>query len=409
LPKPTYIKTFKKGEIICKEGERGKCAYLLEHGRVEVLTQHHDKLTRVAIIGAGEIFGEMAVLNSTVRSATIRALDDCEVVEISKSSLKERIDESDDIVKYLVQVLIGRLRESLKFVDETSPMDDKTTSTLIDIQNFKKTQEVVEKIKLEKSLKSALENDEFAVNYQPIVDLESSEVAGFEALMRWNSPERGVVRPDIFMGLAEETSLIIPMGQWIIKKVCYDYARLKKKMKAAGRYHSKLFVSINVAVKQFNDPKLFEVLDQATQKYGLEPSEIKLEITERVLIAGDYVFEWIKKARSKGYSVALDDFGTGYSSLSYLANLDVNNIKIDKSFVDKMTKDRKTFAIVKSIIQLSHALEMTVIAEGIEDLKEYSVLKKLGCNFMQGYYFSKPLTLTDTIILMTGKEVKKAA
>ena len=247
------------------------------------------------------------------------------------------------------------------------------------------------------------------MHYQPILDFKTGNIAGFEALMRWNSPERGMVRPDIFMGVAEETSLIIPMGQWIIQRVCYDFARLKKKMIAAGTYDDKLFIGINIAVKQFNDPKLFKVLNECAKKYKLKTSEIKLEITERVLIAGDFVFDWIRKAREEGYSVALDDFGTGYSSLSYLANLEVNNIKIDKSFVDKIVKDKKTASIVQSIVKLSHALNLTVIAEGVETKEEWDLLKEYGCNYMQGYLYSKPLKLSDLIEMMIEKEIKKVA
>ena len=180
-------------------------------------------------------------------------------------------------------------------------------------------------------------------------------------------------------------------------------------MKQAGTYDKKLFIGINIAVKQFRDPKLFEVLNTAVKKYDLDPSEIKLEITERVLIAGDFVFDWIKKARAMGYSVALDDFGTGYSSLSYLSNLEVNNLKIDKSFVEKVTTDKKTASIVKTIINLSHDLNLTVIAEGIQTKEEWNFLKNLNCNFMQGYLYSEPVKLSELVEMMTAKEIKKVA
>ena len=410
MSKHTYTKIFAKGEVIFKQGSKGRCAYLIDHGRVEVLVKDSKgNNNRFGILGIGEIFGEMAVIDGSLRSATIVALDDCELIEISKTQLRERIEDSDDIVRYLIQMLLGRLKESLKVMDENAVLDDKTDSNLINLRDFKRNQQVVEKIKMERSLNQALFNDEFSMHYQPILDFKSGDVAGFEALMRWNSPERGMVRPDIFMGVAEETSLIIPIGQWIIQRVCYDFARLKRKMKQAGTYDKKLFIGINIAVKQFRDPKLFEVLNTAVKKYDLDPSEIKLEITERVLIAGDFVFDWIKKARAMGYSVALDDFGTGYSSLSYLSNLEVNNLKIDKSFVEKVTTDKKTASIVKTIINLSHDLNLTVIAEGIQTKEEWNFLKKLNCNFMQGYLYSEPVKLSELVEMMTAKEIKKVA
>lgn len=414
MSKNDYKKTFAKGEVIFKQGDKGRCAYLIDHGRVEILVQGQggencSKLTRFGILGIGDIFGEMAILSGAPRSATAVALDDVELIEISKSQLKERIEDSDDIVRYLIQILLGRMKESLKVADENPEFDDKTTSTLINIKEFKRNQEVVEKIKMELNLNQALYNDEFNMHYQPILDSKTGKVAGFEALMRWNSPERGMVRPDIFMGVAEETSLIIPIGRWIIQRVCYDFARLKRKMKQAGKKTDNLFIGINIAVKQFNDPKLFEVINECVEKYKLKPSEIKLEITERVLIAGDFVFDWIRNARKMGFSVALDDFGTGYSSLSYLANLEVNNIKVDKSFVSKIQTDKKTESIVKSIIQLSHALGLTVIAEGVEEKEEWNLLKQMGCNYMQGYLYSRPVKLSELISLMTEEKVKKAA
>ena len=222
--------------------------------------------------------------------------------------------------------------------------------------------------------------------------------------MRWNNPDRGIVRPDIFMGIAEETSLIVPIGHWIIKKSFRDFAKLKQNLKAEGVYKRKLFLSINIAAKQFNDPNLFDVINDTAKYYSIKPAEIKLEITERVLIAGAFVFDWISKARKMGYSVALDDFGTGYSSLSYLSNLEVNNLKIDKSFVEKMIKDPKSKSIVKSLLQMSKDLNLSVIAEGVETHAEWEMLKSFGCTFIQGYYFSKPIPMAEVFFMLSGRD-----
>ncbi len=225
------------------------------------------------------------------------------------------------------------MRESLKDNADTTrtnlPVEALATN-VIHLSDYKTNADVVEKIKLEKSLKNALDANEFRIHYQPIIDVKTNRIAGFEALMRWNNPDRGMVRPDIFMGIAEETSLIVPIGHWIIKKTFRDFAKLKQNLRKEGVPEEPLFLSINIAAKQFNDPNLFSVLNDTAKYYSVKPNEIKLEITERVLLAGNFVFDWISKARKMGYSVALDDFGTGYSSLSYLANLEVNNLKIDK-------------------------------------------------------------------------------
>jgi len=357
LAKHTYTRGYEKGEVIFKEGENGDCAYLIDSGRVEIQVLGIDgDVTPVAILGVGDILGEMAILDSTERSATAVALDHCELVEVSKEQLNERIDDADPVVRFLLSILLNRLRETLKDSDDPTKTNlpaDALSTNIINLNDYKTNAGVVEKIKLEKSLKNALDQEEFRIHYQPIVDLRTNEVAGFEALMRWNNPDRGIVRPDIFMGIAEETSLIVPIGHWIVKKTFRDFAKLKQNLKAEGAYRKKLFLSINIAAKQFNDPNLFDVIHKTAKYYSIKPSEIKLEITERVLLAGNFVFDWISKARKEGYSVALDDFGTGYSSLSYLANLEVNNLKIDKSFVEKMTTDVKSKSIVKSLLHMS--------------------------------------------------------
>jgi diguanylate cyclase len=412
LSNSTYTRSYKKGEVIFKEGDVGDCAYLVDNGRVEIQVDNLDGSTPVAFLGVGDIFGEMSIIDGADRSATAVALEDCELVEVSKEQLNERIEDADPVVRFLLSILLNRIRENLKDSKDptrTNLPAEAISTNVINLGDFKTNVDVVEKIKLEKSLKNALDSNEFRVHYQPIVDLKTNSVSGFEALMRWNNPDRGMVRPDIFMGIAEETSLIVPIGHWIIKKTFRDFAKLKQNLKAANIIDQKLFLSINIAAKQFNDPHLFEVLNQTAKYYGLKPKEIKLEITERVLLAGSFVFDWITKARKKGYSVALDDFGTGYSSLSYLANLEVNNIKIDKSFVDKMSRDKKSLSIVKSIIHMSKDLGLSVIAEGVERREEWEALRGLGCTFVQGYYYSKPLPMAEIYDMLTGVEKKKAA
>lgn len=411
MTKRTYTKGFEKGEIIFKEGDSGDCAYLIDSGRVEIQVEGLDgERTPVAILGVGDIFGEMAIIDGGDRSATAMALDHCELVEVSREQLNERIEDADPVVRFLLSILLNRLRETLKDSGDptrTSLPADAMSTNIINLSDYKTNADVVEKIKLEKSLKNALDGNEFRIHYQPIVDVRTNEVAGFEALMRWNNPDRGIVRPDIFMGIAEETSLIVPIGHWIIKKTFRDFAKLKQNLKAEGAYKKKLFLSINIAAKQFNDPNLFDVINNTANYYSVKPSEIKLEITERVLLGGNFVYEWISRARKYGYSVALDDFGTGYSSLSYLANLEVNNLKIDKSFVEKMLKDPKSKSIVKSLLQMAKDLKLSVIAEGVESQAEWELLRKFGCTFVQGYYFSKPLPMADIFFMLTGKERTK--
>lgn len=413
MSKRTYTKSFHAGDIIFKEGDPGDCAYLVDTGRVEIqVDAFNGATTPVAILGVGDILGEMAIIDGSPRSATAVALDHCELVEVSKDQLNERIEDADPIVRFLLSILLQRLRETMKDVGDVTKSNlpsEATSTNIVNLKDYKTNADVVEKIKLEKSLKNALDSDEFRVHYQPIIDFATGEVAGFEALMRWHNNERGVVRPDIFMGIAEETSLIVPIGHWIIKKSFRDFAKLKQNLMAQDAYHRELFMSINIAAKQFYDPHLFEVLNKTAKYYSIKPQEIKLEITERVLLAGNFVFDWIKRARKLGYSVALDDFGTGYSSLSYLDGLEVNSLKVDKSFVDKIFQSPKSKSIVRNVIRMAADLNLQIIAEGVETGEQFKMLQKFGCTYMQGYYFSKPLPMAEVFFLLTKKSDKKAA
>ena len=404
-----HLKLIKAGEYIFQEGEHGSCAFLIEKGRVETQVISQGTTTPINILGPGDIFGEMAIIDSSNRTASVIALEDCELLVVSKDHLNERIEDADPVVRFLISILMNKIKGTFTVDPVEAKKNPDATSTVINISEIKENQQVLEKLKMEQNLRDALDDNEYRVHYQPILDFNTGEVAGFEALMRWDSPERGMVRPDIFMGIAEETSLIIPLGHWLIKRVLRDFARLKMKLKKSGK-NTDLFMSINIAAKQFNDPTLFKVLNQALKINGVKPQEIKLEITERVLLGGNFVYDWIRRARKLGYSVALDDFGTGYSSLSYLANLEVNNLKVDKSFVEKIHSDEKTRHIVTSIVNLSKSLNLTVIAEGVETQQEWDTLKSMGCDFMQGYLYSKPLPLNDVAALLTAPaKIKKAA
>jgi len=250
---------------------------------------------------------------------------------------------------------------------------------------------------MESELQSALENDDFQLFYQPVIDFRTKKIAGFEALIRWEHAEMGMVRPDIFMGIAEESSLIIPIGQWVMQQACRDSNKIRESIRDWSNIKKNFFVSVNVSGRQLNDPEFFEVLEEASLENHIIPSTFKLEITERVLVGGQLVENWITECHRRGFTVALDDFGTGYSSLSYLSQFHVDNLKIDRSFVRKIHDDKKTRVIVKAIIELAKGLGIPLIAEGIETEKDSQVLKKWGCHYAQGYLYARPMPLSDII------------
>ncbi|WP_013321811.1 EAL domain-containing protein [Gloeothece verrucosa] len=243
-------------------------------------------------------------------------------------------------------------------------------------------------LELETNLRLALEREEFIVYYQPIVSLMNRNLLGFEALVRWIHPEKGVISPANFIPVAEETGLIIPLGEWVLRESCRQMKAWQEQFIGAEN----LRVSVNLSGKQLQQPNLINRIDNILTETGLEGKNLKLEITESMLMNNkEQVSELLLQMKAKKIQVSIDDFGTGYSSLSYLHYLPVDTLKIDRSFVSRMSQVGENFEIVEAIITLAHHLQMDVVAEGVETEQHLRQLQQLGCEFGQGYFFSKPL------------------
>jgi diguanylate cyclase (GGDEF)-like protein len=245
----------------------------------------------------------------------------------------------------------------------------------------------VSRLQLESDLRQAVEQKEFSVYYQPIMALETGRLAGFEALVRWNHPRRGIVGPADFVPVAEETGLIVPIGEWVLEEAC----KKVKEWQTSSPGHRGLSLSVNLSARQVAQPDLVERIQLALDHSKLHPHFLKLELTESVVMENaETAAQMLKRLRTLGVQLSIDDFGTGYSSLSYLHRFPVNYLKIDRSFVMRMTTEDDN-AIVKTISTLAHNLGMEVIAEGIETDEQYRELKALGCEYGQGYLFSRPV------------------
>jgi EAL domain-containing protein (putative c-di-GMP-specific phosphodiesterase class I) len=244
----------------------------------------------------------------------------------------------------------------------------------------------VSRLQLESDLRQAIEKEEFCVYYQPIVSLQTGRLAGFEALVRWNHPRHGLVSPADFIPVAEETGLIVPIGEWVLNEAC---TRIRQ-WQINSPSHRSLGLSVNLSARQVAQPDLLEWIKKALEKSKLSPNCLKLEITESVVMENaEAAALMFKQLRSLGVQLSIDDFGTGYSSLSYLHRFPLNYLKIDRSFVTRLTENDN--AIVRTISTLARNLGMEVIAEGIETEEQYQQLKALGCEFGQGYLFSRPV------------------
>ena len=253
-------------------------------------------------------------------------------------------------------------------------------------------EETIKSIELENNLRLAVERNEFLLHYQPIVSLKSDRLVGFEALIRWQHPEKGLISPDDFIPIAEDTRLILDIGEWLLKEACQQLHRWQQKY-ATSPHITSLKMSINLACQQLQEPQFIEKLDRILRETGVDGSSLRLEITESALIEpGGSVRDTLEQIRERKIKLSIDDFGTGYSCLSYLRRFPIDNLKIDRSFIEQMNIDAENLEIVRVIINLAKNLKMDAISEGVETPQQLQQLKALGCEFGQGFLFAKPLS-----------------
>lgn len=382
-----------KDQIIFSEGDAGDCAYIIEKGRVLIYLSKDKEDIPLTILGEGEIFGEMALIDNQNRSASVRALEDVRLAIVTKQQVLERVSTADKVVQLLMRVLLKRLRRK----NINTPGGTKISDVEFDNSGAGDdgTQTALDQIKLENQIFQAFQNKEFELFYQPIVNLKTKQINGCEALLRWNSPQHGLVSPNLFIDVIENSSMVIPIGHWIINqalkdlRTIQDQLRLNKKEKMADDF----MMSINISGRQFTHSDFVNNLEDLREKHDLQPKNIKLEMTERIMMDGAIALDALKQCHDQGYAISIDDFGTGFSSLQYLTQMPISFLKIDRCFVMKILNDPKSKAVVSSIIHLAHAMDIEIIAEGIENNEEALVLETLGARFGQGYLFSKPVDL----------------
>lgn len=382
----------KKNEIIFRQGASANTAYLIESGEIEIFyTNENNKDTHLTILGPGELFGEMALIDATVRSASAKAHTDVILHEIQKEQLIEKINSSSAIVQLILKILMERLRK-------LNQAEGGDLYVVTQLANPNSTMEALEKLKFENEIFEAYKNNEFILFHQPIVDLKNKEIIGSEALIRWKSLSHGMVAPGQFIDVLENSSMIIPVGYWIFEQCFLDFKRMQSKL---NDNQKKTFsISINVSGRQFLHHEFILNVKSLIAKHQIDPKNFKIEIIERVMMESAVLTDILNQLREIGFQISLDDFGTGFSSLQYLANMPIDFLKIDRSFVINLFKDIKTIAVVKSILYLAKQLNLKVIAEGLETEDERKLMTELGSDYGQGYLFSKPISLDEFIQLL---------
>lgn len=258
------------------------------------------------------------------------------------------------------------------------------------VYNKALSEKQMENLILISQLRQAIENNELILLYQPIIDVKTGTLSGMEALIRWDKPSEGIISPDKFIPLAEETGLIIQIGEWVLRNACMQ----NKKWIEKGYEPRRVFV--NISARQFQQKDFFDRILYIINETGLNPNYLGFEITETTVVQDiDHTMEILDKLKEIGVSIAIDDFGTGYSSFNSLKDMKVDELKIDRSFIRETEDNCKNRAIAKTIILLAHQLNMTVTAEGVETKEQLEFIKDNECSKAQGYYYSKPISVDE--------------
>lgn len=254
---------------------------------------------------------------------------------------------------------------------------------------------VLKRLTLENDLRKALENKEFMLYYQPKINVKTRKIIGIEALLRWKHPERGIVLPLDFISVAEETGFIVPIGEWVLHTACSQ----NKEWQKTG--FEPMSIAVNISFRQFEQENLLPTIISTLHKVDMSPQTLELEITESTLMKNpEKTISTLKELKDMGVKISIDDFGTGYSSLEYLKRIPLNSLKIAYPFVRNILISPEDKAIIKTIIAIAHSMELKVIAEGVETEQQLTFLRKLGCDEVQGYLFSRPLPADECAKLL---------
>jgi len=259
-------------------------------------------------------------------------------------------------------------------------------------------QMLTDKIEMQSELRKAIENEEFVLYYQAQMDISRKKIIGFEALLRWNHPYKGLLYPVDFIYLAEESGLIVPIGKWVLTQAC------KQLKEWTDMGYTDIDMAVNLSARQFKDENFVRMVKDIIEETGIDPNRLELEITESVALENfEYTIDVIKELNKLGVKFSLDDFGTGYSAMSYLKHLPINNLKIDKSFLNTILEDTTDQKIIQAIINLANNLNLHVIAEGVEQREHEHLLQEMNCNMAQGYLYSKPVPKDKAEELLSNK------
>lgn len=376
-------RTLRAGDALFREREAGQSAFLIESGMIRIFVGQGDGALTLADLGPGDLVGEMAMIDDAPRTATAVALEDTVLLVIDREHLAERVAQTDPVVRALLGGQLKRYRAML------------ATMRGLDVPEVAADAEdvlAIGKIRLESQLRDALAGRRLDMHLQPLLEVAEDRVAGYEALVRWNHPERGSVSPAEFITLAEETSLIVPVGEYMLEQAIHALVAMRQR-----GMEPLPFISINVSPRQLREAGLIQALLERLKDAALPPSAVKLEITESQVLDYPHALEVLGACRAAGIRVALDDFGTGFSNLSHLSALAFDTVKIDQAFLRGVEGSARAAAMLDAIVGLVRATGAEALAEGVETHEQLQTLRRLGVRYAQGYLIGKPQPLADAL------------
>lgn len=399
---------FDAGVVIFRAGDPGDTAYLVESGSVEVVLGAKGQPRPPETLGPGTVFGEIALLDRLPRSGTVRALEPTVLMRIDRSVVDELLRGTDPVIQYLLRLLLERFRREREHAEDDGPADRGAfplarssprhfvgESAPAAIQDARAPDplhaSVLRTLSLSQDLSAAIADGQLDLHYQPIFSLGKGALAGFEALVRWNHPVQGLVSPDEFIPLAERTGLIRRLGKWVLARAVADWPTLRGLCDPSG---SQPFVGVNLSPTELATAGIGGAILRCLGEASMDPGELRIELTETAVIGNlGAVTEVTHALRRDGVGIALDDFGTGYAGLSYLQDLPFSCVKIDRAFVDQMLAAQRSMHIVKLALELARLMDLTTVAEGIEDQATSDALREMGCTHGQGYHLARPMPL----------------
>ena len=331
-----------------------------------------------------------------VTSAGARTLTEVNVITISKKYVAAKFEQTDPVVALFMKAILGRFRKmhtGLKVAADGASVEEAIhKGGEVELEDYgRESAFTAGHLALIHELENGLHTNQFQLHYQAVVNLQSAGIEGFEALLRQIHPSRGIIPPNDFISIAEDSGLIVPIGYMALTHACELMTRIDNAQ-----------INVNLSARQFEEEDLIDKLRKILQLQCPDPGRLCFEITESVLMSNpDRVEEMLTQIKSIGIRIAIDDFGTGYSSFSYLSRFPIDVLKIDRSFVASMLDNPKSLEIVRALISLAQSMRMDAVAEGVETEHQAERLRDMGCDYAQGYYYSRPVPMPDAIGLFS--------